>query len=494
MGIKFVVGRHHKLICDTLERVYNGEITRLIINVAPGYSKTETAVPGFISWCLAKRPQSRFIHTSSGDQLVLENSTNTKRTIQTENYQTFWPLKLQDDSRSKRKWYVKDYDGGMYAVPSGGGVTGFRAGRIGFNGFSGALIFDDPLKPADANHEILRRTVNEQYNETVRSRIAVETTPVILIMQRVHADDLSAYLLKGGSGEKWHHLDLPVEIQAEREYPVEFTHGIPIEYDLKPGPLWEYKHNQAQIDTLKTSAKTRYVFDAQYMQRPSSKGGNVFNPDWWSYYDSFDPVQSRVNLESGRVVQLHYKNVYADTAQKTKEVNDFSVFQCFAMGDDGRIYLLDQLRARLEAPDLERQFIRFLLKHQYQPRVCSMGMRAVKVEDKVSGTGLIQAVRRKGFNVTGIPRNRDKVSRAMDGAPRIADGMVVLPRNAFWLPDYIKEFADFSPMMTHSHDDQIDPTLDAINDMLTDSKDIDYEFYHNVNSQSGNPNIEGLTI
>jgi len=479
IGVRFVLGRHHRLVCETLERVYRGEIKRLLINIPPGYSKTELAVVDFISWCLAKKPQSRFIHVSSLDGLVLENSSSTRKTIKSEGYQAFWPLKLQADSKSKRKWYVAEYDGGMYCVPTNGAITGFRAGRMGFKGFSGALIFDDPLKPVDANHIIKREAVNDQYNETVRSRLAHEDVPVIVIMQRVHNEDLSNFLLTGGSGEKWHHLELPVEIREDYEYPADYTHGIPIEHNLEPGPLWGYKHNDYQINVLKTNSRTKYTFDAQYMQRPSTKGGVIFSPSWWQYYNEFDSSQSRVYLEGGRVVQLLYKSIYMDTAQKTKTYNDFSVMQLWGKGDDGRIYLLDQIRARYESPDLEKQAIRFIRKHQYRAHVNSMGVRAVKIEDKSSGTGLIQALRRKGFNVDEIPRNIDKVSRATDGAPRIAEGEVVLPVNVYWLPDLIKEFADFSPLMTHAHDDQIDASLDAIQDMLTNTQEIDYERYMN---------------
>ena len=494
IGIKFVIGRHHKLLCETLERVYNGEITRLIINIPPGYSKTELAVCQFIAWCLAKSPYCRFIHTSSGKDLVLENSSNTKNTILTEEYQTLWPLKLQEDSRSKSKWYVQEYGGGMLAVQSGGQLTGFRAGRMGFEDFSGAILFDDPLKPEDANYAVARNRINDRYNETVRSRLATEQTPVIVIMQRVHQDDLSAYLLKGGSGEKWYHLELPAEINQNRSYPSEFTHGIPILHNLKDGPLWLYKHTLDDLNMMKVGAKTKYTYAAQYDQRPNVKGGSIFNSNWWCFYDSFDSSQNMIHLENGEKVKILYKNVYADTAQKIKEVHDFSVFQLWGKGEDNRIYLLDQIRARFEAPDLEKQFLRFLERHQFNPPFNMMGVRHKKVEDKSSGTGLIQAIRRKGISIEGIPRNRDKVSRANDGAPRIEEGSVVLPKETFWVYDYLKEFSDFSPLMTHEHDDQIDATLDAIQDMLIgDENYIDYDSAYN-NDLDISDNFEDLEV
>jgi predicted phage terminase large subunit-like protein len=440
---------------------------------------------------LAKSPYCRFIHTSSGKDLVLENSSNTKNTILTEEYQTFWPLKLQEDSRSKSKWYVQHHGGGMLAVQSGGQLTGFRAGRMGYDAFSGAILFDDPLKPEDANYALARNRINDRYNETVRSRLATEQTPVIVIMQRVHNDDLSAYLLKGGSGEQWYHLELPAEINENRSYPSEFEYGIQIPHELEPGPLWTYKHTQDDLNLMKSSAKTKYTYAAQYDQRPNVKGGSIFNSNWWTYYESFDSSLNQITLESGMKVNLIYKNVYADTAQKIKEIHDFSVFQLWGRGVDGRIYLLDQIRARFEAPDLEKQFLRFLKKHEFNAPFNMMGIRHRKVEDKSSGTGLIQAIRRKGISIDGIPRNRDKVSRANDGAPRIEEGLLVLPKDAHWTYDYVKEFSDFSPLMTHEHDDQIDATLDAINDMLIGTEDyIDYDLAYNQETKYPDEELE----
>jgi predicted phage terminase large subunit-like protein len=105
-----------------------------------------------------------------------------------------------------------------------------------------------------------------------------------------------------------------------------------------------------------------------------------------------------------------------------------------------------------------------------------MGVRSRKVEDKASGTGLIQAINRlKGWAyIDGIPRDKDKVSRAKSGAPSIKDGKVVLPYGAPWVPDYIAEFSAFTADMTHKHDDQIDPTLDAIADNLLGSISVNY--------------------
>lgn len=127
------------------------------------------------------------------------------------------------------------------------------------------LILDDPVKPDDAYSEVVRGGVNERFNETIKSRLALETTPMVVIMQRIHYNDLSGYLLRGGSGEKWHHLCLPVIIDNSKPYPAENTHGIPIDHGLPDGWLWPVKHNESHRTALFSHRRTA---EAQYMQSP----------------------------------------------------------------------------------------------------------------------------------------------------------------------------------------------------------------------------------
>lgn len=127
------------------------------------------------------------------------------------------------------------------------------------------LLIDDPVKPDDAFSEVMREGVNTRFNETIKSRLALQTTPMIVIMQRIHYNDLSGYLLRGGSGEMWHHLCLPVYIDNSEPYPEENTHGIPIEHGLPDGWLWPEKLNESHRAGLESHRRT---FEAQYMQRP----------------------------------------------------------------------------------------------------------------------------------------------------------------------------------------------------------------------------------
>lgn len=265
-GGKMIVAPHHKVIQQTLDRVIDGEITRLIINVPPGYTKTELATINMMGRGLTLNNRARFMHLSYSHNLALLNSSTARGMIKSKAYQSMWPMELRDDADSKAMWW-NEFGGGVYASSAAGQVTGFRAGHME-PGWQGALIIDDPVKPDDAYSETVRDGVNSRFNETIKSRLAVETTPMIVIMQRIHYQDLSGYLLRGGSGEKWHHLNLPVLIDNSQTYSAlypENTHAIPIDHGLSDGWLWPFKHNESHRVSLFSHRRTA---EAQYMQKP----------------------------------------------------------------------------------------------------------------------------------------------------------------------------------------------------------------------------------
>ena len=262
-GFKMLINWHHKLIQQTIEKVLSGEITRLIINIPPGYTKTELATINLIARGLAMNPMAKFMHLSYSSSLALENSSVARNIIKSEEYQSMWGITLRDDSDSKQKWWTEQ-GGGVYATAAGGQVTGFRAGHMS-KGFSGALIIDDPVKPDDADYEE-RKKVNNRFNETIKSRLAHEKVPIILIMQRIHKMDLSGYLLRGGSGEKWHHLNLPVFSSGDC-YNEEYTHGIEIKRPADYGWLWEFKHSAVNKNELMSHKRAYW---SQYMQQPEN--------------------------------------------------------------------------------------------------------------------------------------------------------------------------------------------------------------------------------
>lgn len=482
-GNKMLVNWHHLIIEDTLQRVIDGEINRLIINIPPGYTKTEQAVLNFISRGLAINPRSKYIHVSYSGELAQTNSSKVKDTIESAEFQELFPMQLRTDSKGKKRWFT-ELGGGILTAPAGGQITGFRAGRME-KGFTGAFIIDDPVKPDDAYSVVRRSAINNRFNNTMRSRLAVETVPMIVIMQRIHEDDMSGFLLKGGSGDIWDHLVVPAYLTEEelsRDYPKDYTHGrkidledvlqsrvrerrafldadgavasVPKELPYE-APLWPMKHCVDDLEKLK--AGDPYTFSSQMQQHPSPPGGGMFKDTYWRHYDVLPP-------------DIDLMRIYCDTAQKTKEHNDYSVFQLWARSPTKGLFLVDQMRGKWEAPQLESGLVQFWDKHkptQFKP----FGAQLIKVEDKSSGSSLIQSIKQNYFiPIEPIQRHTDKVLRAMGVVKYFASGYIHVPARAEWIHDYKDEFRKFTPTMSHSHDDQIDPTMDAVEDMLVFSE------------------------
>lgn len=244
-----------------------------------------------------------------------------------------------------------------------------------------------------------------------------------------------------------------------------YSHAIPIEHNLAPGPLWPYKHDAEELAVLEKA--DIYNYSAQYLQDPHKKGGSVFETGWWKYYKVLPDYR--------------WKAIFGDTALKDGEHNDWTVFQCWAYWE-GKIYLLDQYRGKVKATELERILIDFWNKHKgggVQPN------RGCYIEDKASGIELIMRIQQKGgIPIIPIPRNKGQSmpERAVNFSPWIRSGLLYLPENVDWIYDYKNEFERFSLLMTHKHDDQISVTLDAIEIMLTQSPAIKTDNKHQKNT------------
>lgn len=430
-GYAWIQAPHHKIICDALMRVYRGECKRLIINVPPRYSKTELAVVNFAAWAMGNAPDSEFIHTSYSGTLAANNSFQARELVQYDEYRHIFPkVEIRGDSNAKNEWRTTE-GGVFYATGAMGTITGYGAGKHRPS-FGGAIIIDDPHKADEAKSNVKRRNVIEWFSTTLESRKNSKDTPMILIMQRLHQEDLAGWLLAGGNGEKWEHIMLP----ALRD------NGT---------ALWPEKHD---VETLKRmEASNRFVFAGQYQQRPTAQGGNIMRGDWFQLYDVPPRIKHRV--------------IYADTAQKTAEHNDYSVFEEWGLGEDGKLYLLDLIRGKWEIPELERRAPAFWNKAKGRDSVVMGQLRQMKIEDNASGTGLIQRMKLDHrIPVAGIKRTKDKYTRLTDVIGYIESGYVCLPRNAPFLSDFVGECEAFTADDSHPHDDQIDPMIDAINDML----------------------------
>jgi predicted phage terminase large subunit-like protein len=462
-GIKFRVNWHHVLIAETVEKVISGELKNVVINVPPGSSKTELVAINLIARGLAKNPRARFLHISYSDDLALLNSETAREIVRSDEYQALWPLKIADDADSKKRWNVVvdgKKAGGVYAVSLGGQITGFRAGHMA-EGWQGAIIIDDPLKVEDAYSKTNRDKANRKIISTVKSRRANPDTPIVLIMQRLAEEDPTGFIKAGKVPGEWTFVEIPALITDEyvENLPDHIRQMVDSSERDEDGRFSYWPYKEPLHELLAAEKADRYVFSGQYMQRPSPLGGGI--------------IQSGKFVRYGAVPALQFRKIYADTAQKTAERNDYSVFQCWGRGKDNKVYLLDMIRGKWEAPELKRKAIDFWNKHKAigagDPD--APALRQMLVEDKASGTGLIQEVKSDGgIPVQGIERTKDKLTRVMDIVSHIDVGNVCIPDSAAWLSDFTQECDAFTADDTHAHDDQIDPMVDAITDMLGGSK------------------------
>ncbi|MFI4130558.1 DNA-packaging protein [Klebsiella pneumoniae] len=446
-GGKMIVAPHHKVIQKTLDRVIDGEIQRLIINVPPGYTKTELATINMMGRGLALNCRARFMHLSYSHNLALLNSSTARGMIKSQAYQSMWPMALRDDADSKAMWWT-EHGGGVYVSSAAGQVTGFRAGHME-PGWQGALIIDDPVKPDDAYSEIVRDGVNNRFNETIKSRLALETTPMIVIMQRIHYHDLSGYLLRGGSGEKWHHLNLPVIIDSSRSYEETYpenTHAIPIDHGLPDGWLWPFKHNESHRVSLFSHRRTA---EAQYMQNPKrfNAEGALWNEEMISAAHAM-----RITQDLARTV------VAIDPQATNSEESDESgiaVASVYGSGDE-RQYSLDADYSGKYSPNgWATKAIEAYEQHEAD---------AIVIETNQGGDMAEDTLRNAGFTgrVIRVHASKGKYARAEPISALYAQGRVAHRGSLYEVEN---QFMEYVPSTAKKSPDRLDAAVYALTEL-----------------------------
>jgi predicted phage terminase large subunit-like protein len=428
----FTVSPHFVLIANKLMEVINGNVKRLIINIPPRYGKTELAVKNFIAYGLAINPQSKFIHISYSDDLALDNSSQAKEYVESDAFQKFWQMKLKKDAQGKKKWFNED-GGGVYATASGGAITGFGAGVADSKIFSGAIIIDDPLKPDDAISEVKRKSVNERYNSTIRSRVNDSNTPIIVIMQRLHEEDLSGFLLDGGSGEEWEHLCLPA-------------------LDDNNKPLYPEKHSFEELEQIRQA--NRYNFAGQYMQLPAPEEGGEWKKEWFQIIDKKEVPINSLKWE-----------LFIDGAYTKNTANDPTGFQIGAKwGNNYVVY--SSIDKYLEMPEL----LKFIPNHI---NASDVKVSLILVEPKASGKSLQQMVKSTtGLNIAEIRTdfvNNSKIENARTCSSFIEGGRVYLIKGN-WNEPFLNQVGTFP---NAKHDEHIDLTCYGIERNLLNSGGIE---------------------
>lgn len=358
-GKRFVVGKHHRMICDKLNDVLNGKTRRLIINIAPRYSKSELVSRNFIAMGLAINPAAKFIHLSYSGDLALGNSVAVKDIVKSDEYQRLFGVEIAVGTDTKSQWNTTK-GGGLYATSSLGQVTGFGAGAIENEGddwqFGGAIVIDDPIKPADALSDNNREAVNLHFETTIRNRVNSRNTPIIIIMQRLHEHDLCGYLMELEPDE-WEVLSVPC---------------ISYNEDGEEEALWPFKHTIEELHKIESA--NQFVFDTQYMQNPKPLEGLMY---------------SKLRTYEILPMEQSIRKNYTDTADKGA---DFLCSVCYVETPSG-MYVTDVLYTDKPMEYTEVKTAEMLLIN---------GTQLVKVESNNGGEGFARNVE-KNVRQQGTP-------------------------------------------------------------------------------------------
>ncbi|HUN74392.1 MAG TPA: phage terminase large subunit [Steroidobacteraceae bacterium] len=412
-GHKWLRGRHHERICNALAAVYSGAYSRLVINVPPRYSKSEIVV-NFIAWSLGHNPDAEFIYTSYSGTLAEEHAGKIRNIVTHPAYRDLFPaVRLSKESTA----HFKTTKGGVvYAAGSEGSITGFGAGKMR-TGFGGALVIDDPIPPDEARSEAARQNAIRHFEETLANRLNSPRTPIILIMQRLHEDDLSGWLLRGGSGERWEHLCLPA-------------------LDANGEALWPEKHDREALLRMQQAAP--YSFSGQYQQWPAPPEGNVFRPD---AIEIIDAVPADIEF------------VRAWDLAATSSDGDWTVGGKLGRLRGGR-YVIADIRRFQGAP------------HEVEAAIVNAAKSdgdgcKVRLPQDPGQAGKSQIAyltgQLAGYSVKSYPISGDKITRAEPFASQVNVGNVSMVR-ADWNDALISELRMFP---NASHDDQVDALSDA---------------------------------
>ncbi len=422
-GASYCHNWHIDLISAYLDACAQGEITRLIINLPPRMLKSTLVSVAWPAWLLGHRPSTRIMAASYAQSLSVKHSVDCRLVMESPWYRRVFPQAQLSRSQNEKEKFVTTERGYRLAVSVGGAAIG-EGGDI--------LIVDDPISPLQAGSRVQREAVNQWFDHSFATRLDDKRRgAIILVMQRLHAADLSGYLLEKGG---WEHLCLPaIAPQATVVQCGDMSYARPEGEALHP--VREPLEVLARLKQDLGSAN----FNAQYQQAPISAVGSLMKPHWFA---RFKPEEAEGAV---RCVQSW------DTAIKAGAAHDASACATF-MVKDGIHYLLDMLTVRLEYPALKRLMVSHAAR--FNPEV-------LLIEDKASGQSLLQDLRQEtDLPVLPMQANEQKLLRLTRVTPLMEAGKVALPVNAPWLAAFEAEFFAFPE---GAHDDQVDAVSQYLN-------------------------------
>jgi len=416
MWPEFIEGRHHKEIADKFDKIAQGKIKRLIINMPPRHTKSEFASFLLPAWMVGRKPNLKIIQTTHTTELAIRFGRKAKTLIDSPEYQSVFNTTLREDSQAAGKWETEQ-GGEYYAAGVGSAITGRGADL---------LIIDDPHSEQDAmNPEALEKAY-EWYTSGPRQRLQPGGA-IVVVMTRWSLKDLTGALInsqKNIKADKWEIVEFPAIMPSGK-------------------PIWPQYWKKKELEGVKASL-TAGKWNAQWMQNPTSEEGSIIKREWWRMWErsSIPPLQ--------HIIQSY------DTAFSKKETADYSAITTWGVfypDDDSpaNLILLDAHKERLEFPELRKEAL-----EQYK----YWKPDTVIIEAKASGQPLTYELRKIGIPVINFTpsKGQDKFSRVASVAPMFESGIIWAPDERY-ADEVIEECASFP---YGDHDDLVDSTTQAL--------------------------------
>ena len=416
-GVNYLHNWHISLISEKLKQIEEGKITRLIINIPPRNLKSICVSVAWSAWLLGHNPSKKIMAASYSQTLSNKHSQDCRLILNSPWYQELFPETRINRGENQKSKFVTSERGFRFATSTVGTATG-EGGDF--------LIIDDPQNPNKINSKKYCHSTIEWFEQTFVSRLNNKKTgAIVIVMQRLHDEDLCGYLLKHKRNQ-WNLLKLP----AIYEHPVTFTEPYLITKKTR-SVLHEEREDMTTLNRLKLELG-EYNFSAQYQQEPIPSKGTMVQKSWLKYFS----IQEKIEFQ--QIIQSW------DTAIKAKDENDYSVGITIGVNDQG-YYILDVQRIKVEFPELMHAVQHFAQKWNPQ---------AILVEDKASGQSLIQSLRSIVKNpIIPIKPKFDKITRFASHTPLFEAGKIFLENSAHWRLCLEQELLSFPKA---AHDDQVD--------------------------------------
>ena len=422
----FIEGDHHYKMAEAFDKIAEGKLKRLIINMPPRHTKSEFASHLFPAYLLGKNPKLKIIEATHTADLAINFGRKVRDLIDREDYNELFPdTALKADSRSAGKW-LTNKGGEYYAAGTGGALAGRGADLF---------IIDDPHSEQDAMSDKAMDDAYEWYMTGPRQRLQPGGA-IVIVMTRWSKRDLTGRLIKRMAQEK----------EADQWELIEFPAVLP-----SGNPLWGNFWKLTELDSIKASVSPS-KWASQYMQRPTGEGISIIPKEWFQIWDKEKPPKCDYIIQSYDTAFL--KSERADyTAITTWGVfyPEGKIGEEMYSGDDAHLILIDCIKERFDFPELKNEALR--LYEFWNPDT-------VIIEAKASGLPLVQELRRVGIPVNTFSpgKGQDKIARLNSVSPIFQDGRIWVPENR-WGEELIEEVSDFP---NGENDDLVDATTLAL--------------------------------